>query len=246
MIKDEDDFILIIPARYNSSRLPGKLLLDLDGEKVLEKVINRCLKVVKNSQIIVATDDKRIANFCNKININNLMTSKNCKTGTDRVSEVASKIKRKFYVNVQGDEIFINPNSIIKVIKYMKTNKGIDVVNCYTEIMDKKEYFDPSIIKVIFDLNNELIYMSRSAIPGNKNQKIKKAHKQVCVYGFARSALRLFGKQKKKSKLEKIEDIEILRFLENKISIKMIKTTGSQISIDTKKDYIAARRILNY
>ena len=92
MIKDEDDFILIIPARYNSSRLPGKLLLDLDGEKVLEKVINRCLKVVKNSQIIVATDDKRIANFCNKININNLMTSKNCKTGTDRVSEVASNV----------------------------------------------------------------------------------------------------------------------------------------------------------
>ena len=166
--KNIDEFLIVIPARYNSSRLPGKLLMKIGEETVLEKVINRCLKAVDRDQLIVATDDIKIKNFCKKIKIESIMTSKKCLTGTDRVFEVSKKIDKKFYINVQGDEILLKPKSILKVIEYMQKNKGVGVVNCYTKIKNYKEYNDLSIPKVIFNKNNDLLYMSRSRIPGNK------------------------------------------------------------------------------
>jgi len=235
------DFIVVIPARLNSTRLHGKLLLNLGSEKVLEKVINICLKVIDKKNLIIATDDKLIFNFCQKKLFPVIMTPKTCLTGSDRVFEVAKKIKKNFYVNVQGDEVTLNPKTLIKVIDTFKKNKNLDVINCYTEIKNKKEFKDNSTIKTVFDKNSNLIYMSRSFIPGNKKNKFIKAFKQVCVYGFSRKSIMFFGKQKK-SFFENIEDIEILRFLENSINVKMIKTSGSEISIDTYKDYLKAKR----
>ncbi len=239
-----NDYLVVIPARYNSKRLPGKLLFDLGSEKVLEKVINICLKVIKKKNLIIATDSKLIFNFCKKKNFPVLMTSKKCLTGSDRVYEVAKKIKKQFYINVQGDEILLNPNTIAKVIKVFKKNMNTQVVNCYTKITSEKEFRNNSIIKTVFDKNDNLKYMSRSPIPGNKFDKFFKAYKQVCVYGFSRKSILLFGK-KRKSFFENIEDIEILRFLENSIEVKMIKTSGSEISIDTYEDYLNAKKFFN-
>ena len=239
------NYVVVIPARYNSSRLPGKLLLKLGKETVLEKVVKICLKVVTREKLIIATDNKLIFNFCKKKAFPVMMTSKNCLTGSDRVYEIAKKIKRKFYINVQGDEILLNPKTISKVINFFKKNRDTKVINCYTEILREKELRDTSIIKTIFDKNKNLKYMSRSPIPGNKLNKFVKAYKQVCVYGFNRNSILFFGKKKNKSHFEKIEDIEILRFIENSINVKMIKTTGSEISIDTYQDYLKAKKIFN-
>lgn len=232
-----NDYLVVIPARYNSKRLPGKLLFDLGSEKVLEKVINICLKVIKKKNLIIATDSKLIFNFCKKKNFPVLMTSKKCLTGSDRVYEVAKKIKKQFYINVQGDEILLNPNTIAKVIKVFKKNMNTQVVNCYTKITSEKEFRNNSIIKTVFDKNDNLKYMSRSPIPGNKFDKFFKAYKQVCVYGFSRKSILLFGK-KRKSFFENIEDIEILRFLEMNKKIHLVETKRGSIAVDIPTDVI--------
>ena len=122
------DYLLVIPARYMSKRLPGKPLLDIKGTPMIIRTFNQCVKVVPRSKIIVATDDKRIQKICENENIKTLMTSKTCLTGTDRIAEVAKKIKRDFYINVQGDEPICNPEDIKKIIKYAK-KFPMDVIN---------------------------------------------------------------------------------------------------------------------
>ena len=114
------DYLLIIPARYQSKRLPGKPLLDIKGIPMVIRTFIQCNKVVPRSKILVATDDKRIQNVCKKNNINTIITSKKCLTGTDRIAEVSKKIKKDFYINVQGDEPICNPADIKKIIKYAK------------------------------------------------------------------------------------------------------------------------------
>ena len=112
-----NDFLLVIPARYKSKRLPGKPLINLKGTPMIIRTYNQCKKVVHHSKILVATDNKKILNLCKKNNINVMMTSNKCLTGTDRVAEVARKIKKKFYINVQGDEPICNPSDIKKNYK---------------------------------------------------------------------------------------------------------------------------------
>ena len=134
------DFILIIPARYKSKRLPGKPLLNIKGLPMIVRTYYQCLKAVPKSKILVATDDKRIQKVCNEYNINSIMTSNRCLTGTDRIAEVSKKIKKDFYINVQGDEPICNPKDIKKIIKFAKQNPN-EIINGYTEIKDKKFFY---------------------------------------------------------------------------------------------------------
>ncbi len=120
------NFIVVIPARFGSKRLPGKPLKKILGIPMIIRTSMQCLKVVKRSQLIVATDDKRIQKCCKKYSINSILTSKNCKTGTDRVAEVAKKIKARNYINVQGDEPIFNPDDLSKMLKESKHPNHID------------------------------------------------------------------------------------------------------------------------
>jgi len=244
MKKSNRNFLLVIPARYNSSRLKGKLLMKVGKYTVIEHVINRCIKAVDKKKILVATDNYKIVNLCKKININYLITSKKCLTGTDRVAEVAKKIKKNFYINVQGDEIFVSPKSILASIKAM-SNKKNQIVNCYTNIKKQIEFNNHNVPKVVLDKNKNLLFISRSPIPGSKKKKFTRAFKQVCIYGFRRNPLlKYYFKNSKKSLIEKIEDIEIIRFLENGVKVKMIKVQGSKLAIDTHQNILQARKIL--
>ena len=114
------DYLIIIPARYSSKRLPGKPLIDIKGIPMIIRTYNQCKKAVSASKIIVATDDKRIQKICFKNRINSIMTSKKCLTGTDRIAEVARKIKKSFYINVQGDEPICNPRDIKNIVNFAK------------------------------------------------------------------------------------------------------------------------------
>lgn len=225
-----------------SSRFPKKLLKKINNVTVLEHVINKCLEVIDKKNLIIATPDKEIIDLCKKIEISFFKSKKNCSTGTDRIAEFAKKNKFKYYINVQGDEIFLKPNTIIAVIKEIKKNK-YDVINCFSRIKTKKNFFSSNVPKVVFNEKNELLYMSRAPVPLNKEKKFIYGFKQVCVYGFTRNALIKFGNKSYKTLFEGIEDIEILRFLELGLKIKMIKTSGSILAIDTKQDFLLAKKL---
>ena len=238
-------YIIVIPARYKSIRLPGKPLATIGKLPMIVRTYNQCAKVVNKNKIIVATDSYKIKKVCDSYKIKSIITSNKCLTGTDRVAEVAKKIKCDFYINVQGDEPFFNPNDLKILIKEAK-KKPNEVINGYTEIKDKKFFLSSSIPKVVFDKKGYLLYMSRGAIPSNKGLEFKKAWRQVCAYSFPRKALFDFTKTKNKTPFESLEDIEILRFLENGCKVKMIKMSNKSLAVDNNEDLEKAKIYLRY
>ena len=237
------DYLIIIPARYNSKRLPGKPLIDINGIPMVIRTFNQCKKAVPASKIIIATDDKRIQKICSKNGINSIITSKRCLTGTDRIAEVAKKIKKSFYINVQGDEPICNPKDIKKIVNFAKKNPNL-IINGYTEIKDKEMFYSPNVPKVVFDKNEKLLYMSRAPIPSNKKQTFIKSWRQVCIYSFPYKSLKIYTSIKKKTTLELIEDLESNRFLEILYQVKMLKMSNKSVAVDTKEDLVKVRKLV--
>ena len=228
-------YYLVIPARYNSKRFPGKPLVDICGTPMIIRTYNQCKKIVSKSKILIATDDIRIQRVCEKEKIKVVMTSKKCLTGTDRIAEVAKKFKADFYLNIQGDEPICNPVDIKKLLitakKYPKT-----IINGYTAIKNKKLFHSGHIPKVVFRNDGRLLYQSRAAIPTTKDKKFVKAWRQVCIYSLPYKSLMAFKSVNEKTTLEQLEDCELLRFLEIGHEIKMIKMSDKSVSVDTKKN----------
>ena len=238
------NYILVIPARFNSKRLPGKPLVDICGLPMIIRTYLQCRKAVDKSKIIIATDDKRIEKVCNNFNIKSMLTSKSCLTGTDRIAEVSKKIKAQFYINVQGDEPICNPADIKKIIKYAK-KKPDSIINGYTEIKDKEMFYSKNVPKVVFDKNEKLLYMSRAPIPSNKKDIFIKSWRQVCIYSFPYKSLKHFTAIKKKTILESIEDLESNRFIELGYQVKMLKMSNKSIAVDTRADLKKVRILIN-
>ena len=238
-------YIVVIPARYKSKRLPGKPLVNIGGLPMIVRTYNQCTKVINKNNIIVATDSLKIQKVCEQYNIKSIITSNKCLTGTDRVAEVAKKINFNFYINVQGDEPFFNPNDLKMLIKEAKKNPK-EIINGYAEIKDKKLFFSSSIPKVVFDKKGYLLYMSRATIPSNKKLEFKKAWRQICAYSFPRESLLKFSKAKNKTPIESLEDIEILRFLEEGHKVKMIKMSNKSLAVDNNEDLEKAKIYLKY
>ena len=238
-------FIIVIPARYNSSRLPGKPLIKILGIPMLIRTYKQCLKVVSRDKIFIATDDKRIQKLCDDNNMSCVMTSKKCLTGTDRIAELSKKIKASFYINIQGDEPICDTGDIKKLIKTAKKYPN-RIINGYTKITDKKLFLSKHIPKVVFRNDGRLLYQSRSPIPISKKGKFTHAWRQVCIYSLPYKALKIFSKIKQKTILENIEDCELIRFLELGLEVYMIKMSNNSISVDTKKDLIKVIKNINY
>ncbi len=228
-------YVVIIPARYESSRLPGKPLIEIAGIPMIERTYKQCLKSVSKKQIIVATDDERIKKHCELIGAQVLMTSSDCNTGTDRVASLLESIDADIFINVQGDEPLLNPEDLSVLITEAKKEE-YDIVNGYSPILNEEQFRNKTIPKVVFQPDGTLICMSRSPIPFNKKGEFKKAWRQICIYSFSRKALEVFRAQKRKTPLEEIEDIEILRFVELGIPVKMIPLSNYSIAVDTPDD----------
>lgn len=237
------DYIVVVPARYSSKRLPGKPLKLICGVPMIIRTCLQCLKVVEKSSLIVATDDQRIIECCKKYHIKSILTSKKCKTGTDRVAEVAKKIKVRNYINVQGDEPLFNPLDLKKMIVAARSKKG-GVLLGYAGIKNKNDYYNRNVPKVAFDNNENLLYASRSSIPFSLNSKNLKAWRQILVYSFPREKLIKFSLVKKKSNFESLEDIEILRFLELGEKIRLIKMSSKSHPVDTIADLKFVRKFI--
>lgn len=229
--------VIVIPARFKSSRFPGKPLVKLLGKPMIQWVAELSAKAVGKENVYIATDNQRIEDAVLDMGFQVVMTSEQCLTGTDRLAEVAKKVPADIYINVQGDEPLINPEDIQKVIDAKIANPN-EVINGYASIGENEDPKSVNIPKVIFTEDKRLVYMSRKALPGFKDSKNQpeKYFKQVCIYAFSRDELLKYGKFGKKSILEHSEDIEILRFLEWGQTIKMIETRPGSLAVDIPED----------
>ena len=234
---------IIIPARYGSSRYRGKPLVKILGREMILRVADICKKI-KNVRVFIATDSKKIANVAEKNGYDYIMTSKNCLTGTDRVAEASKKIKSEIFINVQGDEPTISPRDIQKIMNAKKKFPN-HVICGYDKIHNFESPKNINLPKVVVNSKGELIYISRALVPGTKkkNQNIN-YFKQVCIYAFNKKQLNKFHLKKRKSIIEKIEDIEILRFFEMDEKIKMVKLNSNSVAVDEMRDVKKAEKLL--
>ena len=221
------NFILVIPARLNSTRLPRKLLLEIDGISIIKRTYNCALQAVKDkSKIIIATDSEEIKTHCEGFGANTLMTSKNCLTGTDRVAEVSEKLDADQYINLQGDEPIFPSNELKNFINEANKNPS-EIYTGIKKIDQEDDYRNLSIPKMVFSNSKKLLYSSRAPIPCNKKNFFNDAYKHVCVYAFNKFHLSLFSNEKSKTYFEMQEDLEINRFLELDITVRCIELNKS-------------------
>ncbi|MBQ8425595.1 MAG: 3-deoxy-manno-octulosonate cytidylyltransferase [Clostridia bacterium] len=224
----------VIPARYNSTRFPGKPLADICGKPMIWWVYNQAKKVKEIDELIVATDDKRIIEVCKKYNINAVMTSQHHNTPTSRLYEISTYFDANYYVFIGGDEPLIEPESISIVIK-SALNTNEEVSNAMTTIKTAPEVLDYTNIKIVTNTKGYALYTTRSPLPYPKGGLNFDYKKFVGIGVFSKKALNIYNNTPK-SNLEKIEECDLIRFLDINIPIKMINVDYYDVSVDTKKD----------
>nr|WP_288723699.1 3-deoxy-manno-octulosonate cytidylyltransferase [uncultured Sellimonas sp.] len=229
------NIIAIIPARYQSSRFPGKPLADICGKPMIWWVHNQVKKVKEINEVYVATDDNRIAEVCKAHDIKYVMTRNDHATSTERVYEVAQKISSDFYIVINGDEPLIDPEVIRAIIPVSEPIEEFYVSNLMTEIKSPVEAIDFTNIKVVTDEESNALFFSRSPIPYPKSSIDYKYYKHVGVLIYDINALKFFA-ETSKGYNEKIEDVNELRFVEHGKKIKMIEVEAQSLSVDTPKD----------
>jgi len=237
--------VIIIPARLDSSRLPKKVLLDLKGKTVIQRVYEQCLKVKNVDGVYVATDSIEIKEVCETFTNNVIITKSTHKSGTDRIGEAVSAIDCDIVINVQGDEPFIEP-SLIEALVNSFSNSEISMSSAMSKINNVKDLQNTNVVKVVTDLHNNALFFSRSLIPFPRDVKEISIAKEVIeesqffrhigIYGYRKDFLLHFVNLEQ-SYLEKVEKLEQLRALENGFKIKMIEANSSLIGIDTQEDY---------
>lgn len=229
--------VAIIPARYASSRFPGKPLVLLLGKPMIIWVAEAASRALGREHIFVATDDIRISHVVEDADFQVIMTPSDFLTGTDRVAYAATKVPADIYLNIQGDEPLIDAQSI-KAIIYMKQRYPSDVINAMTKISTQEDPFSVHLPKVVTAEDGRLLYMSRLPVPGNKQgaRDSLTRYKQVCIYAFDYGQLERYLRFGRKGRVESIEDIEILRFLEFGITVRMCEVIGGSLAVDILED----------
>lgn len=227
----------VIPARYKSSRYPGKPLVNILGKPMIIHVAEKAAAALGIGNTYIATEDQRIIDCAQQYGYKAVMTADTHLTGTDRLWEVSQKIEADIYINIQGDEPMLNPDDIAMI-----ANKRVQfpeyIINGMAPLSPGDDVTSVNIPKVLTDLNCNLIYMSRLAIPGIKgvSDRVPAYRKQVCIYAFTAAELAAFGEYGKKTPAESFEDIEILRFLEMGYKIKMVETSKNSLAVDIPED----------
>lgn len=226
--------IAVIPSRYGSSRFPGKPLADICGKPMLWWVYNQAKKVKELDDIVVATDDLRIYSICEKYAMKCVMTSTSHDTPTSRLYEVSQKMEGDKFVFIGGDEPLINPGSIAAVVRVAIEENGF-AVNGMTSIKTSPQVIDFTNIKVVTSSEGYLLYASRSPLPFPKGGLDFEYKKFVGIGVFSRDAL-IFYNDTPKSKLERIEEMDLIRFLDKRKPVRMVDVECNNISVDTPKD----------
>lgn len=231
--------VIIIPSRLESSRLPQKALIEIVGYPMIIHVLKRCKLAKEIDEVFVATDSKLIEREVKKYNGKVIMTSSDHKTGTDRIAEASKKIDADIIINVQGDEVLLDPNHIDQLCKLMDKNEDINVAILVNEYNTKN---NPSAIKTVLNEYNEVMYFSRSDIPSTARSSQVKFLKAYHIIPFRKKFLIEYSNWAP-SKLESIEFNEYLRILEKGYKIKALEVESDAISIDTEEDLSIAKTL---
>ena len=237
--------IAMIPARFDSERLPGKLMMDLGGEPLIIRTYKNALKSKLFDEVYVVTDSKLIYDCLKEYEAQVLMSSKEHISGSDRIAEFSSTISTDLVVNIQGDEPFIDAYSLGKLINVFEKDihSNIDLASLMQKI-STDEVTNPNIVKVVVDSSNFAIYFSRFPIPYDRSGENKTPFfKHIGVYAFRKKSLLDFYNSKP-TPLEKSEKLEQLRYLENGKKIMMVETNYHGLGIDTMDDLINARKMI--
>lgn len=228
---------VIIPARYASSRFPGKPLVPILGVPMIVRVANISAAAIGKEHVYVATEDARIKKCLEDAGFNAVMTSPSALTGTDRIAEAIQSLDYDVVINVQGDEPLLDPLDINRCLREKQKTPN-QVINGYTWISERENPASVNIPKLVTTENDLLLYMSRAVVPGHKEptNAPRRIKKQVCIYGFSRQELGDFHAFGRKSQVEEHEDIEILRFFEWGQTVRMFRTSTGSLAVDTPED----------
>ena len=237
--------VILIPARLESTRFPGKPLVKIKGKEMIIRVIERSLY---DHEVFAVVNNKSISDLVRNYGYKDILIEEECSTGTDRIALAAKKLnlaENDIIVNVQGDEPLIMPWMIEKVLKTKKENPNF-VVNAFSKISTEEEFLSKSTIKIVVNNNSNLLFASRLNIPSSKNKiNLDFARKQVCIYAFSFLQLEKFSITKK-GPIESKEDIEILRFIENNIyPVKMVDLGNIKLkAVDNPEDVFEVEKYL--
>ncbi len=225
----------VIPARLKSTRLPEKPLQILQGKYLVQRVYEQAKKAHHLDDVIIACDHEKIASACRQTGAKVILTSPDCSSGTDRVAEIARKIKADVFLNIQGDEPLIDPRTIDQVALLFR-DSAVLMGTAVVPLKQKQDITDPSVVKAVLDKKGNVLYFSRSPLPYQRNQvKNLIFYKHLGLYGFRREFLLNFAALPQ-TMLEKAESLEQLRALENGFKIRAVITKHDSIGVDTAKD----------
>ena len=237
-LNNMDKIIGLIPSRLGSKRLPGKALADLSGMPVVVHVAKRSLLSNHLSDVIVCTDSQEIIDICSKFGVSSILTSSDCRNGTERIASVAHKYDFDFAIDIQGDEPLVNPYHIDLVAESISRNtKNADIIIPTLEV----PYTSPeTIVRVQSSLTGRIMTLSRANIPHRYSVPVNTIQKHLSVIGFTKNALNQYAKFEPTIN-EISEDIELLRALENDMKLYSIPVEGNSFSIDVQDDLLKAR-----
>ncbi len=227
----------LIPSRLNSKRLKNKPLLNIDGLPIIVHTFKRAMLSKKLDRVIVCCDDKRIFDIVKKYGGEAMMTSKKHKNGTERIFEIAKKFKPKYVVDVQGDEPFVNPKDIDRVIDFHKKKSVFDIV--VPSMLAKHNASSRNLVKVVFSDNGKILYFSRALVPYDYLDIKNNYYRDLSIVSFKYDALKKYNSFKE-GKIEKIEGIELIRAIENNLNLGTFKATNSGFAVDVNQDLMRA------
>jgi 3-deoxy-manno-octulosonate cytidylyltransferase (CMP-KDO synthetase) len=234
----------IIPARWNSTRFPGKPLHLITGKPLVRRVWQRCRQAKNLDSVIIATDDMRIAEAAFDWGAEVALTSPRHQSGTDRVAEVVRNAKQfAFVINIQGDEPLIDPHLVDRLVEKLRSDRKIDIVTAAHSFENSADASSPHQVKVVVDVAGRALYFSRAAIPFPRNPSKIRYLRHQGIYGFRRDALLQFVKWKR-GPLERAESLEQLRALENGVNVHVLLTRHGTPGVDTPTDAEALERKL--
>jgi 3-deoxy-manno-octulosonate cytidylyltransferase (CMP-KDO synthetase) len=238
------NIVAVIPARFASTRFPGKPLADIDGRPMIEHVYRRAEASPVVSRVIVATDDLRIATTVTAFGGHVRLTRPDHPSGMDRLAEVATTLDCDIVVNVQGDEPLLDPRAIAEVVEPF-VDPSVVMTTLYRRIHNPTELSDPNVVKVVLDRAGFALYFSRAPIPFARDPRggWPPLYRHIGVYAYHRSALLVLAALEP-TPLERAEALEQLRALEHGIRIKAVETAYDSIGVDTPADLDEVRRLL--
>jgi 3-deoxy-manno-octulosonate cytidylyltransferase (CMP-KDO synthetase) len=235
--------VAVIPARYKSSRFPGKPLADICGKPMVWWVYQEAVKTGKYDDVIVATESERIVEKCNELGMHAMLTSDKHPTGTDRVAEVAQKVDADLYVIIMGDEPLVSAEDEIRLIETIENAPEADAIMLTEKFKNPVDAINATTIKLAITDQNYLIFMSRAAIPYPKEALGYDLYKNIGCYAFRKDALDFYLRTKPGA-IERAEGIELLRLLENHKKILTVLVDSESMAVDTPKDLERIRKIV--